>query len=190
MPTLQVFDPPMCCDTGVCGPQVDPVLPRFASDLECLASLGVTVSRHNLAQDPGAFVAVPLVKQFLQEKGNNCLPLLLVDGQVVSEGSYPDRATLLALVGAPKPAAGGSHLTPAVRELIALAVAISAHSDQAFHFHFDRARKLGVSKEDLIQAVDVALNVQDGAANLMLNQARKSLGIEAPSDCSPGSGCC
>ena len=31
MTHLQVFDPPMCCSTGVCGPQVDPELPRFAA---------------------------------------------------------------------------------------------------------------------------------------------------------------
>ena len=38
MTKLQVFDPPMCCSTGVCGPNPDPVLPRFASDLQWLAN--------------------------------------------------------------------------------------------------------------------------------------------------------
>ena len=180
----------MCCDTGVCGPQVDPVLPRFASDLAFLAAQGITVSRHNLAQDPGAFVAAPLVKQFLQEKGNDCLPLLLLDGQVISEGTYPDRATLLALVGPGSTSTGGSLVTPAVQELIALAVAIAAHNDQVFRYHYDRARKLGVSKDDMIRAVDIGLTVQDGATNAMLGQARKYLGIDEPSSCQPGGGCC
>jgi hypothetical protein len=31
MPHLDVFDPPLCCPAGVCGPRVDPVLPRFAA---------------------------------------------------------------------------------------------------------------------------------------------------------------
>lgn len=26
---IEVFDPPMCCSSGVCGPAVDPVFPRF-----------------------------------------------------------------------------------------------------------------------------------------------------------------
>ena len=52
---VQVFDPAMCCSTGVCGPSVDPVLPRFAADLEWLKSKGVRVERYNLAQEVGAF---------------------------------------------------------------------------------------------------------------------------------------
>ena len=53
MTKLEVFDPPMCCSSGVCGPKVDPVLPRFAADLEWMKSQGVAVSRYNLAQLPG-----------------------------------------------------------------------------------------------------------------------------------------
>ena len=49
MSKLQVFDPAMCCSTGVCGPSVDPALAHFASDLEALKSAGVVVERFNLA---------------------------------------------------------------------------------------------------------------------------------------------
>ena len=55
MVVLQVFDPPMCCSTGVCGPKVNPALPRFAADLNWLKSQGVHVERFNLAQNPDAF---------------------------------------------------------------------------------------------------------------------------------------
>ncbi len=51
MSKVQVFDPPMCCSTGVCGPQVDPALVRFAADLEWLKASGVEVERFNLSQD-------------------------------------------------------------------------------------------------------------------------------------------
>lgn len=61
MPRLDVFDPPLCCSTGVCGPRVDPVLPRFAADLEWLRQRGVAVTRCNPAQPPQAFVAQPVV---------------------------------------------------------------------------------------------------------------------------------
>ena len=63
MTTLQVFDKPMCCSTGICGPQVDPVLPKFASDLAWLKDQGVTVERYNLAQQPQAFVSHADVKE-------------------------------------------------------------------------------------------------------------------------------
>ena len=30
--TIRVFDPAMCCSTGVCGPSVEPDLARFAAE--------------------------------------------------------------------------------------------------------------------------------------------------------------
>lgn len=98
MATLHVYDRPMCCSTGVCGPKVDPVLPRFASDLEWLRSQGVAVERFNLAQQPGAFTTHPEVRSALAE-GIDCLPLIVVDGRVVSKGTYPSRPILAAWAG-------------------------------------------------------------------------------------------
>lgn len=96
---LEVFDPPMCCSTGVCGPEIDPVLPRFAADLEWLKTRGVNVERYNLAQQPGDFVANESVKAALHDEGNGCLPLILVDGKIISRAAYPDRAVLAGYVG-------------------------------------------------------------------------------------------
>jgi Arsenical resistance operon protein ArsD len=94
MITIQVFDPAMCCSTGVCGPSVDPALPRFAADLEWLKSKGVRVERFNLAQDVGAFTGNPIVKATLNSQGTKCLPLILVDGELVTQGEYPVRGVL------------------------------------------------------------------------------------------------
>jgi hypothetical protein len=99
MTHLDVFDPPMCCSTGVCGPSVDPLLVAFAADLEWLTSHGVSVSRYNLAQDPQAFVAHPLVKDLLQREGDACLPLVIANGEVVGHGAYPRREELARVVG-------------------------------------------------------------------------------------------
>jgi hypothetical protein len=99
MTTLAIYDPPMCCSTGVCGPAVDPVLPRLAADLAWLKRQGVRVERYNLAQQPQAFAANPTVRAALREHGNDCLPLILVDGRVVSRGTYPGRAELARLAG-------------------------------------------------------------------------------------------
>lgn len=97
MKRLEVFDPPMCCSTGVCGPAVDPVLARFAADLHWLANQRVAVERFNLAQQPQAFAASEVVKGALRQQGNKCLPLLLLDGAIVSQGTYPTRADLARL---------------------------------------------------------------------------------------------
>lgn len=58
MNELLVFDPALCCSTGVCGPEVDPALVSFAADLEWLRTRGVQVRRFNLAQEPGAFAGI------------------------------------------------------------------------------------------------------------------------------------
>jgi hypothetical protein len=95
---LQVFDPAMCCSTGVCGPDVDTKLVQFAADLDWLKSQGVIVQRHNLSQNPAAFVENETVQAALTEKGEAALPTLLVNGKLAIAGCYPDRAELAALL--------------------------------------------------------------------------------------------
>lgn len=101
MTKLQIFDPAMCCSTGVCGPGVDPALPRFAADVEWLKTKGVKVERYNLAQQVADFTGNPTVKSTLNAKGTKCLPLILVNGTIVAEGSYPTRRDLARFTGVP-----------------------------------------------------------------------------------------
>jgi arsenical resistance operon trans-acting repressor ArsD len=99
MTHLDVFDPPMCCSSGVCGPSVDPLLAAFAADVDWLTSHGVNVARYNLAQDPQAFVAHPLVRDLLHREGHACLPLIIINSEIVAHGAYPRRQELARLVG-------------------------------------------------------------------------------------------
>jgi hypothetical protein len=98
MKTLEVFDPAMCCSTGVCGVTVDPVLAQFAADLQWVAEQGVTVTRRNLGQEPQAFAANPAVIKEM-EAGMDRLPILLIDGAIISTGLYPSRAQLARMLG-------------------------------------------------------------------------------------------
>ena len=75
------------------------MLPRFAADLEWLKSKGVRVERYNLAQDTAAFTHNATVKKVLNSNGTKCLPLLLLDGQVMSSGAYPSREDLARSTG-------------------------------------------------------------------------------------------
>ena len=99
MKKLEVYDPPMCCSTGICGPKVDPVLPRFASDLEWVKGQSVVVARFNLAQQPMAFAENATVRDALEQEDVACLPLVLVDGMIVCRGAYPTREALAASLG-------------------------------------------------------------------------------------------
>lgn len=108
MTKVQIYDKAMCCSTGVCGPQVDPVLPRFAADLDWLKSQGHSVSRFNLSQDPAEFARHDVVKKMLTEQGIDCLPLVIVDDRVVSRSEYPSRENLAMWTGmAIEPQAAG-----------------------------------------------------------------------------------
>lgn len=171
---IKVFDPPLCCSTGVCGPSVDPELARFGGDLEWLAGQGVEVERFNLAQQPGAFVENDAVRGALEEHGNDCLPLILVDGQIVSRSTYPDRDTLGRLAGV---ADGGSSslFSPQVQELVAIGAAIAANCEPCLKYHYDKARRLGVSGDDINSAVAVALAVKETPARAMVELAGKLL---------------
>ena len=91
---IEVFDPAMCCSTGVCGPSVDPALARFAADLDALASSGVTVHRFNLGQEPLAFAQNEQVRELLTATGESALPIIFTDGDLRSAGRFPTRDEL------------------------------------------------------------------------------------------------
>ena len=99
---LEVFEPAMCCSTGVCGPQVDPPLVRFAADANWLKGKGVTVNRYNLGQSPAQFATDPEVLKELTADPD-VLPILVVDGKIISRRTYPSRADLAASLGLEAP---------------------------------------------------------------------------------------
>ncbi len=94
MPTIQVFDPALCCSSGVCGTEVDQKLVDFSADVGWLKSQGGIIERFNLAQQPLVFAENTIVKSFLERSGQEALPLVLVDGEVALAGRYPQRAEL------------------------------------------------------------------------------------------------
>ena len=99
MKTLTIYDPAMCCPTGICGPEIDQHLVDFAADLDWLKREGVDVKRINLAQEPALFAANEQVKSILQDSGVEGLPVILVDDEMQSSGLYPDRTKLAQMAG-------------------------------------------------------------------------------------------
>lgn len=99
MKTLKVYDPAMCCSSGVCGTSVDSKLVEFAGVLKHAEENGVAVERYNLAQEPQAFVANPQVTALLTEKGDAALPFIFIDGELAFFDEYPSAADLAAALG-------------------------------------------------------------------------------------------
>lgn len=191
--TVRVFDPPMCCSTGVCGPSVDPKLVRFAADLEWLAAQGVSVERFNLTHSPAMFAGTPVIRDLLHEKGDAALPAVLVDGEIASAGGYPDREALARLAGLEPPPL--SLMSDSVSELVAIGASIASNCEPCFRFHYDKARRLGVSCEDMLRAVRVAQAVKETPAKSVLGLAERYLGAakheeEASQDEAVAAGAC
>jgi len=99
MRTIQIFDPALCCSTGVCGVDVDQQLVDVSADVDWAKQNGANIERFNLAQQPLAFAENPVVKGFLERSGAEALPLILVDGEVALAGRYPNRTELARWAG-------------------------------------------------------------------------------------------
>ena len=174
MNAFQVYDPAMCCSSGVCGPEVDPRLVRFAADLKWLHEQGVEVQRFNLSQSPAAFVENEQVKQALTEMGEGALPMVIGGGRVFSTGRYPERHELAGWAGVAQ--AEASIYTAAVNELVAIGAAIAANCEPCLKYHYREAQKLGVSKADMARAVETGAKVKDSPHQAIMRLAERLTG--------------
>lgn len=89
MKKVEIFDPAMCCSTGVCGPSVDPELTRVAAAVYSLEKKGFSIKRYQLTSEPNKFAENKEIQRVLMEKGPDALPVTIVDNQIVKVGSYP-----------------------------------------------------------------------------------------------------
>lgn len=89
---LEIFDPPMCCASGLCGPDQDEDLLAINQALLRLQSQHadrVQVQRYLLNQTPAKFMSTPAVLALLQDQGVEALPITMVNGEIVKQASYP-----------------------------------------------------------------------------------------------------
>ena len=99
MTSLTIYDPAMCCSTGICGAEIDQRLVDFAADLDWLKSQGVEVKRINLSQEPGLFAENEIVKSVLEKSGVEGLPVIIAGDAMKSTGQYPNRNELAQWAG-------------------------------------------------------------------------------------------
>ena len=97
---VEVFEPAMCCPTGLCGPSIDPELTRIATVHYVLKQRGFDVARYNLASEPNRFVENAHVQAEIA-KGLDTLPLTLVDGAILKRGAYLTNDEIAELTGLP-----------------------------------------------------------------------------------------
>ena len=101
MKKMCIYEPALCCETGLCGVNVDPELLRISTALNTLKNEGVVIERYNLNNAPMEFVKSSIVNQYLNEKGVDGLPVVTVDGEIVLAGRYPANDEILTLLDLP-----------------------------------------------------------------------------------------
>lgn len=183
MTNVKVFELTPCTDEILAQ---EPARAAFERDMAWLAKRGVAVERYNLKEHIGIFAITDPVKKTMDQEKESCLPLLLIDGRVASSGSYPERETLADILELEMTEENTSLVTEGVAEIIALAVATAVGSERAFQVHHDRAVGMGVSKGDLIQAVNIGLTVKALPHQTVIDLAQKLL---VGGGCGGGCGC-
>lgn len=161
MTTLTVYDPAMCCSTGICGTDVDQRLVDLAADLDWLKAQGVTVRRFGLSREPAEFAAHEAIRQIIQESDGEDLPAFLVDGAFKAKARYPSRAELAEWVGL---AAPKLEITEQVRELIALGAAIGTSCEPCLKYHTRKAHEVGLTDAQMREAIAVGRMVKEASA--------------------------
>jgi len=96
---IKIYDPPMCCSSGLCGPSIDPALVNMNDAVLALKKQGIEVERFNLAQQPKAFMANKTVADLLHKNGKKILPITIVNGEVFKTGEYPTYEELCDALG-------------------------------------------------------------------------------------------
>lgn len=92
--TFSIYDPPMCCSSGVCGPQPNQVLVDFQQTVLDITRMGATVERFLITQSPEKFKENPAVINLIQERQLAVLPITTFNGSIIKTGSYPTLAEL------------------------------------------------------------------------------------------------
>ena len=102
MKKMIIFDPAMCCSTGVCGPSVNPELLRISTVINNLKNKGLVIERYNLTNNPQIFVDNVTINEILMTSGVDSLPVTMIDGKVVKEGYYLSNEELCKLLEIPE----------------------------------------------------------------------------------------
>ncbi len=89
---VEIFDPPLCCPSGMCGPTVDQTLLDVNEMILALQAEGVRVERYQMTSQPNAFMSNPEVMRLVREKQMAALPITVVQERIIKIGAYPTLA--------------------------------------------------------------------------------------------------
>jgi hypothetical protein len=98
MKIMEIYEPAMCCSTGLCGVGVDPELLRISTVINTLKKKGIVVERYNLSNAPKSFVSNKDINSLIHEKGVEKLPATVIDGSIVLTDRYPTNDEIIEML--------------------------------------------------------------------------------------------
>ena len=101
MKTMSIYEPAMCCETGICGVSVEPELLRISTVFNNLQKNGITAARFNLNSAPQAFINNSDINKLIMGDGVESLPATVIDGKIVKTKAYPTNEEIVAWLKIP-----------------------------------------------------------------------------------------
>lgn len=102
MKKMTIYEPAMCCSTGLCGVGVDTELLRVSTVISTLTKNEINVDRFNLTNSPQEFIANKVVNTFIRANGLSKFPITVLDGEITITGRYPSNDEFIELLEIPK----------------------------------------------------------------------------------------
>lgn len=112
MKKMLIYEPAMCCSSGLCGVSVDPELLRISTVISSLKKNGIEIIRFNLSHAPQEFVKNQMVNKMISAEGVAVLPITILDDEIVKKGSYPTNDELIRLLDIPRSYLGAESAKP------------------------------------------------------------------------------
>lgn len=194
---ITILDPALCCNTGVCGPDVDDALVQTAANVKWLKSLGYEVNRHNISNDGAAFKEYPVAIEKLKADGVDSLPYILINDQMVKTGEYPTKEEWFQLIS-PEPATSSDNISAKgqsfkrTETLIGIGAAIAASNESSLNEYVSVAKEMGIEIEEIALAMNIGNEAKNSLSSKVISRANSLLKDFQPAEsgCAPGSGCC
>jgi hypothetical protein len=100
MKELVIFEGPMCCSTGICGPNPDKELIDINETLKKLAEeyKSLKITRASMSFNPQLFLQTAEIKDLVKANGPAILPITMLNGKIVKKEKYPKYAELKSFI--------------------------------------------------------------------------------------------
>ena len=87
---INIYEPPMCCSTGLCGPSPDTKLMDLQDVIKRLEKEfpEVQINRYSMNFNPKDFMQNPAVFAKVKAEKTNALPIITINDEIVKEKDY------------------------------------------------------------------------------------------------------